>query len=245
LACFRSKDNLDFYFAKFGGRMTFSILGHCSRTAMLGMAVSSSSPAVAARCAHARARVGVVATQNITDPTLGPKGLDLLAEGLDAQSALERIEREASHIEYRQLALLDRSGGSAGFSGTKTLGVHAVALSKNAAAAGNLLKHADVPARMLARFQESEALDLGDRLIDTLTAGLRAGGEAGFVHSAGLVMVRDVAWPVADLRIDWHDTDPIGELAALWRRWKPQMDDYVTRALDPTRAPSYGVPGDK
>ena len=225
--------------------MTFSILGLCPRSGMLGMTVSSSSPAVAARCAHARARVGVVATQNITDPTLGPKGLDLLAEGLDAQRALDRLKAQASHVEFRQLAMLDRNGRTAAFSGQKTLGTHAVALAENAAAAGNLLENAEVPARMLARFKEMDALDLGDRLIDALTAGLRAGGEAGPVHSAGLVMVRDVAWPVADLRIDWHDTDPIGELAALWRRFKPQMDDYVTRALDPSQAPTYGVPGER
>jgi uncharacterized Ntn-hydrolase superfamily protein len=225
--------------------MTFSILGFCPRSGMLGMAVSSSSPAVAARCAHARARVGVVATQNITDPTLGPKGLDLLAEGLDAQRALDRLKAQASHVEFRQLAMVDRNGRTAAFSGQKTLGTHAVALAENAAAAGNLLENAEVPARMLARFKEMEALGLGDRLIDALTAGLRAGGEAGPVHSAGLVMVRDVAWPVADLRIDWHDSDPIGELAALWRRFKPQMDDYVTRALDPSQAPSYGVPGER
>jgi uncharacterized Ntn-hydrolase superfamily protein len=225
--------------------MTFSILGFCPRSGMLGMAVSSSSPAVAARCAHARARVGVVATQNITDPTLGPKGLDLLAEGLDAQRALDRLKAQASHVEFRQLAMVDRNGRTAAFSGQKTLGTHAVALAENAAAAGNLLENAEVPACMLARFKEMDALDLGDRLIDALTAGLRVGGEAGPVHSAGLVMVRDVAWPVADLRIDWHDSDPIGELAALWRRFKPQMDDYVTRALDPSQAPSYGVPGER
>lgn len=225
--------------------MTFSILGLCPRSGMLGMAVSSSSPAVAARCAHARARVGVVATQNITDPRLGPKGLDLLAEGLDAQRALDRLKAQASHVEFRQLAMVDRNGRTAAFSGQKTLGTHAVALAQNAAAAGNLLENAEVPARMLARFGEMEALHLGDRLIDALTAGLRAGGEAGPVHSAGLVMVRDVAWPVADLRIDWHDTDPIGELGALWRRFKPQMDDYVTRALDPSQAPTYGVPGER
>jgi uncharacterized Ntn-hydrolase superfamily protein len=58
-------------------------------------------------------------------------------------------------------------------------------------------------------------------------------------------MVRDVTWPVADLRVDWHDIDPIGELAKLWRIWKPQMADYVTRALNPGRAPSYGVLGDQ
>jgi uncharacterized Ntn-hydrolase superfamily protein len=51
--------------------------------------------------------------------------------------------------------------------------------------------------------------------------------------------------PLADLRIDWTDACPVAELAALWDRWKPQMQDYVTRALDPTAAPSYGVPGDE
>jgi uncharacterized Ntn-hydrolase superfamily protein len=225
--------------------MTFSILGHCPRTGMLGMAVSSSSAAVAARCAHARAHVGVAATQNITDPTLGPKGLDLLAQGLGAERALERLKAHAPHREYRQLALLDAKGRGAAFSGEKTLGIHAVVRADHGVAAGNLLKDADVPARMLARFQEDQARDLGDRLIDALATGLKAGGEAGPVHSAGLLMVRDVAWPVTDLRIDWHDTDPIGELAALWIRWKPQMSDYVTRALNPEEAPSYGVPGDK
>jgi hypothetical protein len=38
---------------------------------MFGVAIASSSPAVAARCAHARAGAGAVATQNITDPSLG------------------------------------------------------------------------------------------------------------------------------------------------------------------------------
>ena len=56
--------------------MTFSVSARCPDTGMFGVAVSSSSPSVAARCAHARAGVGAVATQNITDPRLGPKGLD-------------------------------------------------------------------------------------------------------------------------------------------------------------------------
>src|SRR5690606_4693817 len=54
-----------------GPRMTFSLLARCPETGAFGMVISSSSPAVAARCAHARAGVGVAATQNITDPALG------------------------------------------------------------------------------------------------------------------------------------------------------------------------------
>ncbi len=61
--------------------MTFSLVGRCADTGMLGVAVSSSSPAVAARCAHVRARVGAAASQNITDPRLGPELLDLMEAG--------------------------------------------------------------------------------------------------------------------------------------------------------------------
>jgi uncharacterized Ntn-hydrolase superfamily protein len=104
--------------------MTFSISARCPDTGMFGIAVSSSSPCVAARCAHARAGVGTVATQNITDPRLGPKGLDLMASGLSATDALEALKRDAPHLEYRQLALVDAQGRTASFSGEHTLGRH-------------------------------------------------------------------------------------------------------------------------
>lgn len=225
--------------------MTFSISGRCRRTGMFGIAVSSSSPCVAARCAHARAGVGVVATQNITDPTLGPKGLDLLASGLSAPEALAKLKAAAPHLDYRQVALVDRQGGTASFSGGKTLGTHRIKEAPDVVAAGNLLKDPLVPDEMVKAFQADANAQLGDRLIAAMQAALAAGGEEGPVHSVGMLLVRDVAWPVADLRVDWHETDPIGELARLWELWKPQMDAYVTRALNPSTAPSYGVPGDQ
>lgn len=225
--------------------MTFSISARCQRTGMFGIAVSSSSPCVAARCAHARAGAGVVATQNITDPTLGPKGLDLMASGLSAGETLAKLRATASHLDYRQLALVDRNGRTASFSGSKTLGTHRIKEAPNVAAAGNLLSNPEVPDRMVEFFLEDENASLGDRLIGAMQAALAAGGEEGPVHSAGMLLVREVSWPVADLRVDWHETDPIGELGKLWALWQPQMDAYVTRALNPASAPSYGVPGDK
>ena len=224
--------------------MTFSISARCARSGEFGIAVSSSSPAVAARCAHARAGTGAVATQNITDPTLGPKGLDLLACGLSAEDALGRLRAEAPHIEYRQLALVDPNGGTAAFSGSRTLGVHATAQGPGVVVAGNLLASPEVPPAMLAAFLAAPERPLAARLLAAMRAAVAAGGEAGPVHSAGLLLVREVAWPIADLRVDWHETDPIGALADLWARWEPQMEAYVTRALDPSEAPSYAVPGD-
>jgi uncharacterized Ntn-hydrolase superfamily protein len=91
---------------------------------------------------------------------------------------------------------------------------------------------------------EASVGDLGQRVVEAMSAGLAAGGEAGPIRSCGMVMVDAVAWPVADLRVDWHDA-PLAELARLWAVWQPQMAAYVTRALDPTTAPSYGVPGDE
>jgi uncharacterized Ntn-hydrolase superfamily protein len=225
--------------------MTFSISARCARTGMFGIAVSSSSPCVAARCAHARAGTGAVATQNITDPMLGPKGLDLLAQGFSATDALAKLRAGAQHFDYRQLALVDRQGGTASFSGAKTLGTHNTAEAPNVVTAGNLLKNIDIPQHMVDAFLADDDALLGDRLIASMQAGLAAGGEEGSVHSAGMLLVRDVGWPVADLRVDWHEMDPIGELGRLWQLWQPQMDAYVTRALNPSAAPSYGVPGDR
>ena len=63
------------------------------------------------------------------------------------------------------------------------------------------------------------------------------------VRSAGVLVTHRVSWPLVDLRVDWADT-PIASLRALWEAYRPQMDDYVTRALNPGAAPAYGVPGD-
>ncbi|HEY2097325.1 MAG TPA: DUF1028 domain-containing protein [Pseudonocardia sp.] len=117
------------------------------------------------------------------------------------------------------------------------------AAGEGVVAAGNLLASEGVPAAMVAAFTGATG-ELEQRLVAALAAGLAAGGEAGPVRSAGLAVVADVAWRVTDLRVDWHD-DPVGELARLVALWLPQRDDYVSRALAPGNAPSYGVPGDE
>ena len=92
--------------------MTFSIVARCAQSGQFGMAVASSSPAVAARCAYARAGVGAAASQNVTDPRLGRAALDRLAAGLDAEAALDAVIGAAEHAEYRQLLIVDRDGNT-------------------------------------------------------------------------------------------------------------------------------------
>lgn len=223
--------------------MTFSLVARCAETGRFGMVISSSSPAVAARCAHVRAGVGAVASQNVTDPALGPELLDRLADGLGARSALEAVTAGRAHISWRQLLVVDPQGHVAIHSGAHVLGVAGEARGRSCAAGGNLLAVATVPQAMVHAFETSTG-ELGDRLMLALEAGLAAGGEAGPVHSAGLKMADRLPWPVADLRSDWSDT-PIADLRRAWEVYRPQMADYVQRAENPSAAPGYDVPGSR
>lgn len=224
--------------------MTLSIAGRCARSGQYGVAITSSSPAVAARCAWARAGVGAACTQNITDPRLGARLLDLLEDGMAAQAAMARVTSTEPLIAYRQLTVIDAQGQTASWSGEGTLGLYASATGPDCVSAANLLAADSVPLEMVGAFAERPDDELGDRLTAALAAGVAAGGEAGPVHSAGLLIVSDMPWPLSDLRVDWSD-DPIRELTALWRLWRPQAAEYRQRALDPSAAPSYGVPGDE
>jgi uncharacterized Ntn-hydrolase superfamily protein len=224
--------------------VTFSLLGVDAEAGRIGGVISSSSPAVAARCLAIRAGVGAAASQNVTDPRLGPRLLDLLATGCSPQEAIDQVVAREANMEYRQLAVVDRQGRTAAFSGAQTLGTHACAQGSDAVAAGNLLADTAVPKGMIEAFEASAGAPLGDRLVVALRAGLSAGGEEGPVRSAGLLVADAVAWPVADLRVDWAE-DPIADLAGLWQLWKPQLQGYVLRALEPGAAPSFGVPGDE
>jgi uncharacterized Ntn-hydrolase superfamily protein len=166
--------------------MTLSILGRCPETGMLGGAVTSSSICVVSRCLFTRSRVGAALSQNITDPELGPRMLDLLEKG-------ENTTRM-------------------------------------------------VPQTMVTAFEKSSG-HLAHRLISALEVRIVAGGEEGPVRSAGVQVADRATWPVVDLRVDW-DEEPISKLFTIWNEYQPQLDAYVTRAIHPESAPSYGVPGD-
>jgi uncharacterized Ntn-hydrolase superfamily protein len=224
--------------------VTFSLVARCARTGMFGVAISSSSPAVAARCSYARAGVGAVASQNVTDPTLGPLALDLMQGGMSAAEAIAEVRRRSKFIEYRQVLAVDRNGETAIHSGPNSLGIWTQAQARDVASGGNLLANDGVPQAIVDGFLASSG-HVGDRLIAAMRAGLAAGGEAGPVHSAGLKIVDKVSWPVADLRCDWTEDCPIEAVATAWEVYKPQLDAYIQRALDPRQAPSYGVPGDE
>ena len=223
--------------------MTFSIIARCHKTGQFGGAISSSSPAVAARCIQARAGVGVATSQNITDPHLANILLDMIKYDLAPEESIVELVKNTEFIEYRQLSVINSDEKPAAFSGKNTLGVYSQCIGEHAVGAGNLLANEIIPKVMVEVFHQAEG-SLAERLLSALQAGLAAGGEAGPVHSAGLLVVDKLEWPVVNLRVDWSET-PIEDLYQLWKVYEPQVEDYVVRALNPSGSPSYGVAGDE
>jgi uncharacterized Ntn-hydrolase superfamily protein len=217
--------------------MTFSIVGRCARTGMLGMGIATSSIAVTGRCVWVRGRIGAVATQMTTDPALGTRVLDLMVGGLAADQAVAQAAAETSHRDYRQLTAVDRHGRTGHYTGSKALGVPSVAPGRHCVAAGNILANPDVPSAMTRLFEAETGIHLAERLLRALEAGLVEGGESGPIHSAGLIVAHEQAWPIVNLRIDWADEAPLSQLRVLWQAYEPQMNDYIARALDPAHAP--------
>lgn len=223
--------------------MTISLAGRCARTGAVGGIIASSSPAVASRCLWVGAR-GVVLSQNVTDPVLGVLGLKLLEQGYGASGVLGQLATARAHPQWRQLAVLDDGGHSAVSTGAKGLGVTAMAQGHDCVAVGNLLANDGVAAAMVGAFEATPHDFIADRLLAALAAGAAAGGEAGPLHSAGVAVHEHDVWPCVDLRVDWSDASPLVDLQSLWKRYQPQMNDYVNRARNPEQAPSFGVPGD-
>ena len=151
--------------------MTFSLVARDRASGAFGIVVCSSSPAVASRCAHPRSNVGVVASQNVTNPALGPRVLDSLAGGSDADAALDAatgagaIPRLPTGDRRRRPAATPRSTpGPTAWACTPT---H---MGDQAVAAGNLLKDEGVITALLTGYADSTSAAFEERLLDGLRA---------------------------------------------------------------------------
>ena len=212
--------------------MTFSLLGRCGRTNQIGGVITTSSPCVGARCLFLRPGVGGVLTQAITDPRLGPRGLDLLAEGLAPDQVISALQASTPDIDWRQLAVLNLQGESRFAHGARNRGAIGGSSGRDCVAIGNILADAGVVDAMIAAFEADPAADLVDRLLAAIMAGEAAGGEGGPLRAAALKVVDDTAITWADLRIDAAEA-PLEALAALWEEYRPSAALYKARALNP------------
>jgi uncharacterized Ntn-hydrolase superfamily protein len=215
--------------------VTFSVAGRCARTGQLGAATATSDIAVGSRVPHARANVGAVLTQHRTDPVLGPRGLDLLQSGCEADSAIRALVASTGHHAWRQLAVVDSRGRTAAFSGSRVQPRSAEEFGDGCVVLGNMLANEHVGPAMRKAFEDSQDEPLAERLVRALEAGEAAGGEPLPLRSAALLVAGDQLFPLVDLRVDLSE-QALSELRRTWDAYRPLVGEFLIRALDPDNA---------
>ena len=198
---------------------TFSIVARDPATGELGVAVASKFLSVGAVVPWARAGVGAVATQAWANTSYGPRGLRLLARGLPAAAALDRLVAADAGRAQRQAGMVDAAGNAATYTGAECMAWAGGVTGPGFACQGNILAGPAVVSEMAAAYQAARG-SLADRLVAALAAGQAAGGDRRGQQSAALLVVREKGgyggWNdrAVDLRVDDH-ARPVDELARL------------------------------
>lgn len=199
--------------------MTFSIVACDMHEQSWGVAVASKFPAVGAVVPFARADAGAVATQSFANTSFGPHGLDLMASGLSAQAALDKLLKDDPDKDLRQVGLVDRKGKSVTFTGSGCFAWAGGKAGKGYAIQGNILASGKVVPAMEKAFLKAKG-NLPARLYAALRAGDRAGGDRRGRQSAAIYVVKPNGgyggfldrW--IDYRVDDHE-DPVPRLGEL------------------------------
>src|SRR5438874_3612386 len=223
--------------------MTFSIVGRDPQTGELGIAVQSKFLAVGAVVPWAKAGVGAIATQAWANTSYGPRGLELLANGLPAAETIAQLTNEDKGRASRQVGIIGASGEPATYTRDECFPWAGGHTGEHYTCQGNILIGED-PVLAMARTFEQVTGSLCDRLVAALAAGQAAGGDSRGQQSAALLVVREGGGyggfndRFIDLRVDDHPT-PITELQRLLQLHKlylfrPEAQDIL--AIDASLA---------
>lgn len=206
--------------------MTYSIVAHCSRTGMLGVAVATAVPAVGSLCPYVKTGIGAVSTQSWVNPYLAIDALRLMEDGMPGPEALDAVMAADAGREVRQIGVIDAQGRSAAWSGSGCTDWFGQIVEPHFAVQGNMLVSASTIENMAKAFRASAALDLAGRLMLALEAGEAAGGDKRGRQSAALKVHHVEDYPLLDLRVDEH-ARPVGELRRVFAIAKLQLLPFV------------------
>ncbi len=212
---------------------TYSIVAYDSATGDLGIAVQSKFPNVGGLVPWAKAGVGAVATQALSNTDYGEKGLELMARGATAPEAMRMIMRTDPQPSQRQVGMVDAHGNSASWTGDSTfdwaggragggaVGTKSQMITGHGYAAQANIMVSDATVRNMAETFERTKGSLADRLIAALVAGQAGGGDKRGMQSAALLVVRAKGGYLGgtdryiDIRV-YDAPDPIKELQRLY-----------------------------
>ena len=198
---------------------TFSIVARDPATGDFGVAVQSHWFQVGTAVPWAEAGVGAVATQSFVKVEYGPRGLQLMKEGKSAQEALDLLLAEDPQKDVRQVAMVDREGRAAVWTGPKCIAAAGNQTGAGFSVQANLMDKPTVWPAMARAFEAAKG-DLADRMLAALDAAQAEGGDIRGRQSAALIVVRGKSsgepWrdTLIDLRVDDHP-QPLAELRRL------------------------------
>jgi uncharacterized Ntn-hydrolase superfamily protein len=218
--------------------MTFSIAAWDEATGQTGVAVSTKFLAVGSLCPFPRAGVGAVATQAFVNPTFGPRGLDLLAQGVAVEDVIAILLKSDEGREHRQLHLVDSKGNTAAFTGSETIDWAGHKSFPYFSVAGNMLAGGQVIEAMVDAYQANMDQPFAERLLRVLEAGQAAGGDKRGRQSAALHIMHTEIYALLDLRVDDHP-DPVVELRRIYEEAKKEY--MVFHGFLATKANPAGV----
>ncbi len=196
--------------------MTYSIVARDPATGELGVAVQSHWFSVGPIVPWARAGIGAVATQSFAEAAYGPRGLDLLARGVPAAAALQRLVAADPQAASRQVAIVDAAGTAAAHTGSDCMKFAGDVQGEAVSCQANIMASARVWPAMLSAFQ-AVAGSLTARLLAALRAAEAEGGDLRGRQSAAIIVVPAAGEPwdtVTSLRVEDHP-EPLDELARL------------------------------
>lgn len=199
---------------------TYSIVARDSVTGEMAVGVQSHWFSVGPLVSWGKSGVGVVATQSFVNPAYGPKGLQLMEQGITADEALELLVNNDEGREFRQVAFLDMEGNTAAFTGKNCVEAASHISRKNFSVQANMMLNEKVVPAMAEAFHLNGNLPLAERVLEALKAAQNAGGDIRGKQSAALIVVgpekAQNSWEdkKVDLRVDDHQ-NPIEELARL------------------------------
>ncbi|PAU79102.1 DUF1028 domain-containing protein [Halomonas salipaludis] len=205
--------------------MTYSIIGYDYASGAHGIACATGGPALGAFVPHLRVGVGAAITQGYSTNVLAAEqGLAALADGMSVEEVVEALQRDDQGAAWRQIALMDARGRSAGWSGEYNVPVVALLREPGVVVAGNMLASDRVGTLMIEAYRRSRANadNLDAALLAALNAGCDAGGDARGTRSAALRVRAPGGLPL-DLRID-DAMNAVVELLALKRRVDQDRD---------------------
>ena len=204
---------------------TFSVIARCKDKKELGICVTSGSLAVGSVVPHVELDVGGVVIQGLTDIAYGKKGLELLKSGISPKDVLNRLLREDSKREFRQVMIMDVFGRTFAFTGKKTSKWAGHLIGKNYLVAGNMLSSSKV-IKYIAKTFESSSGPIEDRLVSSIEAGKNAGGDLRGERSSALLVIKEQSIetrPYIDLRVDFNK-NPVEELKNILSNYKEFYD---------------------